>query len=108
MQPKLRAVPEQRRNVKAPEIELVRCDPPPPGRRSTIRDALHAQLDAVAADPGTWYRVATWPGKSSAHSAATTLKRTTTGYTFQARAGFDGGSALWARFDRTGDKAGNR
>lgn len=79
------------------QIAVVREDPPAIVRRArTSRFA--AALEEVKATPGEWFRVATFPKRRGASSAASTCKKAFTGFEFTARKHGAQGSALFAKF----------
>lgn len=81
-----------------PTIKVVREDPPERGRGSSIGTRMGPALAEVRGEPGVWFRVATFPGKTGANAAQTSCKKAHPGYSFAARR-LEEGSALWARFD---------
>lgn len=91
----LRAAPKASRE---PDIELVWEEPPTHPRRVNTEVRFAPLLEQVQEQPGKWARLATWPGKSAAGTAAKTLRaKGPTGYEYKATIR-DGRSALYARF----------
>ncbi len=82
-------------------VALVADTPPPPSRRGRrgdgVLDEASAHVPELKRAAGTWFRVATWPGKSSANSARSNLGKRHPDVEWVARVLPEGGSGLWAR-----------
>jgi hypothetical protein len=87
----LTAVPES----KGPT--LVRSDPPPKrGGRHGTTTVIESLVPELRDNAGVWFRVHTWPAKSTANSARTLLAKRHPDIEWVARV-IGEGSALWAK-----------
>lgn len=78
-------------------IELVKSEPPlGRGGRPRFVDQIKDLVEDVRAEPGQWFRIATWPGKSSASGFMKLVKAAYPDLEWSARR-FGEGSALFVR-----------
>jgi hypothetical protein len=79
-----------------PTVGLRRCDPPVKTRRHGLAEQISALVPQLEADPGEWFQVAAWPGKSSGAAMAKRMKDAHPGIEWRG-AVTPSGSGLWAR-----------